>query len=102
MIRLWVDDVRTPPGPDWVWVGTPAAAIWTLQNHQVSHMSLDHDLGIDVMSDDMADLTTREVVLWMIEHNTWPDTVVVHSANPVGRDWLEEMIKRYKPERTEG
>ena len=51
-------------------------------------MSLDHDLG--------GDDTSRRIVLWMCENEFWPDEVVVHSANPVGVEWLEGMIARYK------
>jgi hypothetical protein len=35
-------------------------------------------------------------VLWFCEHNIWPREVKVHSANPVGVEWLESMIERYK------
>jgi len=51
-------------------------------------MSLDHDLGDDD--------TTRPVVMWCCYNDWWPDSVVVHSANPVGVEWLEGMIERYK------
>lgn len=96
-MNLWVDDLRLPP-EDWYWAKTSAAAIELLWvNHpdavgeRVTVMSLDHDLG--------GDDTTRPVVLWMCENGwAWPGQVVVHSANPVGREWLEGMIKRYQPE----
>lgn len=88
-MKLWVDDLR--PAPDgWTWVTTSAAAIEILARGEIIDvMSLDHDLG----SDD----TTRPVVLWMCEHEAWPREVRVHSANPVGVEWLEGMIARYQP-----
>ena len=52
-------------------------------------MSLDHDLG--------GEDTPRPVVIWFCEADYWPTEVVVHSANPVGIEWLEGMIERYKP-----
>lgn len=107
-MRLWVDDVRTPPdsydsphnpgetiSPSWWWAKTSKAAIDSLRYHNQQginpfvEISLDHDLG--------GDDTTRPVVLWMCEHNVWPEIVGVHTANPVGREWLEGMIARYKP-----
>lgn len=42
------------------------------------------------------DDTTRRVVLIMCENNFWPERVYLNSANPVGCEWLEGMIKRYK------
>lgn len=89
-MKLWVDDLREPP-EGWYWAKTSEHAIEMLilgRNH-VEEMSLDHDLGEDD--------TTRRVVLWMCENSQWPETVGVHTANPVGREWLEGMIARYKP-----
>jgi hypothetical protein len=85
---LWVDDIRQPPGPEWVWVKTNRDALAYLKYNHVERMSLDHDLGHDQ--------TTRTIVLWLCENGGWPETVVVHSANPVGVEWLEGMIERYK------
>ena len=94
-LRLWIDDVREPPNETWDWVTTSEAAIALMREFQQFGMlwipreivSFDHDLG--------GDDTTRPVVLWMIENNFKFDEYNVHSANPVGRDWLEGMIERY-------
>ena len=93
-IRLWVDDER--PAPDgWRWAKTSSEAIGRLAGvysddpSPVTELSLDHDLG--------GDDTTRPVVLWLCEHGSWPETVRVHTANPVGRDWLVGMVDRYGP-----
>lgn len=107
-MRLWVDDLRPPldsrPSPrnpgetisdGWWWAKTSKAAIdWlsyrkVLYPEDVEAISLDHDLG--------GDDTTRPVVLWMCERDFWPDKVYVHTANPVGRDWIEGMVERYGP-----
>ena len=97
-MKLWVDDLRNPPA-GWWWAKTSTAAIGALwMNHpeavgeRVEELSLDHDLG--------GDETARPVVLFMCENPwAWPETVRVHSANPVGVEWLEGMIARYKPAR---
>ncbi|MEV6643273.1 cyclic-phosphate processing receiver domain-containing protein [Amycolatopsis sp. NPDC051371] len=49
-------------------------------------ISLDHDLG--------GDDTTRPVVLWLCENDRCPPEVRVHTANPVGREWLTGMARR--------
>lgn len=88
-MKLWVDDYRYPP-EGWVWAQTLEDALDIVQNvpiYMITEMSLDHDLG--------GDSTTRPLVRWMAEFNTWPDSVRVHSDNPVGREWLEGMINRY-------
>lgn len=92
-MKIWIDDIRTPPDDDWKWAKTSDNAIqWLIAaeslGHTVEVMSLDHDLG--------GDDTTRFVVLWLCENGGWPVEVRVHSSNPVGREWLEGMIERYK------
>lgn len=97
-MKIWVDDIR--PAPDgWIWAKTSEDAIEWLKVSQycnspwcgtctIEEMSLDHDLG--------GTDTTRPVVMWMTAHDFWPNEVKVHSANPVGIEWLEGMIERYK------
>lgn len=93
-VRVWADDLRTPPDESWVWFKTSSDAIEWMEkrfaegNDIGQVMSLDHDLGEQD--------TTRVIVLWMCENGVWPDEVRVHSANPVGREWLEGMVARYK------
>ncbi len=86
---LWIDDIRPPPD-GWTGVQTSADAIELLSLIEFEEVSFDHDLG--------GDDTTRPVILWLCEHPwAWPAVATVHSANPVGREWLEGMIRRYKP-----
>lgn len=93
-MKIWVDDIRKPPDETWVWFESSEATIIFLQflkrqNMPVHEMSLDHDLG--------GDDTTRPIVIWFCEADFWPVDVKVHSANPVGVEWLEGMIERHKP-----
>ena len=97
-MRIWVDDIRTPPDKSWVWFKTSKDCIAELDSlkffsgrtdRRPALMSLDHDLG--------GDDTTRPVVLWCCENDFWPVEVRVHSQNPIGRDWLLGMIRRYHP-----
>jgi hypothetical protein len=97
VVKIWVDDVREPPD-GWRWFTHSEDVIaWLAYDLEWVHMgfepdtrvmSLDHDLG--------GDDTTRPIVLWMCENEFWPEEVYVHSANPVGVEWLEGMIERYK------
>jgi hypothetical protein len=89
-MKLWVDDLRpTPAG--WAVARTlsEALAIYTEWHDTIDEVSLDHDLG--------GDETTRPLVLWMAEHDIWPDVVRVHTQNNVGREWLVGMVNHYGP-----
>ncbi|RDH13675.1 cyclic-phosphate processing receiver domain-containing protein [Tsukamurella pulmonis] len=89
-MKLFVDDLRDPPDATWTVARTSAAALAILQSGaRVDELSLDHDLG--------GEDTSRPIVLWMAEHGGWPAVVRVHSANPVGVEWLVGMIERYGP-----
>jgi len=88
-MRLWVDDERMAPA-GWTWVKTSAEALEALGGVEpIEAMSLDHDLG--------GEDTTRPIVLHLAEFGGWPAEVFVHTANPVGRQWLEGMVARYGP-----
>lgn len=90
-MKFWVDDERQAP-KGWHWFMTSDEAIAALNfiaPAKVEAISLDHDLG--------GDDTTRPVVLWMCGNDYWPEKVYVHTANPVGREWLEGMVNRYGP-----
>lgn len=94
-LKVWIDDLREPPDHSWDWVTTSEAAIALLTFFAEPGMlwcpreavSFDHDLG--------GDDTSRPVVLWMINNNFRFDNYYVHSASPVGREWLTGMIDRY-------
>lgn len=94
-LKLWIDDIREPPDETWEWVTTSEAAIATLKFFKSENfhrfareaVSFDHDLG--------GDDTSRPVVIWMIENNFKFNNYNVHSANPVGVEWLNGMIERY-------
>lgn len=90
-MKLFIDDVREAPA-GWDLALNSTAAIEMLR-YRISvgtpytHVSFDHDLG--------GDDTTRRVVMWMIKNEHPVITWNVHSANPVGREWLEGTLSRY-------
>lgn len=90
-MKLWVDDLRPAPDKTWGVALTSEDALWILKTHPdyITEISLDHDLG--------GDDTTRPIVMWMAANDIWPEIVRVHTANPVGREWLEGMTNRYGP-----
>lgn len=92
-MKIWIDDLRKSP-EDWWWFGDSETTINFFEffkkfKIKVEVISFDHDLG--------GDDTTRPIVLWMAENDFWPEECYVHTANPVGREWLTGMIERYGP-----
>ena len=95
-MRLFIDDER--PAPEgWIWAKTSSKAllylnVWRDYGSKFEAISFDHDLSEED--------TTRRVLLWMCEHNYWPNEAYVHTGNPVGEEFLVGMIRRYAPEGT--
>lgn len=106
-MRIYLDDIRTPPD-GWTIVRTYAECIEALQTGNVDYLSLDHDLAEEhyAVSTGYTDHqpvfrepTGYDVCKWMVENDVWPKkAITLHSANPVGRQNMRQLLERYKPE----
>jgi len=93
--KLFLDDIRFPPDDSWEIVRSSKEAIeWLKRNGCPDYMSFDHDLG--------GDDTAMDVVHWMINKDLDDEsflpttfTFTVHSANPVGRENIYSLLRRY-------
>ena len=95
-MRLWIDDARPAPiGWHWAKTSQQALTVLKIKLGWITHVSFDHDLG--------GNDTTRPVALWLEEHAYIPGHpsagvfaihTTVHSANPVGRKWLEASLRK--------
>jgi hypothetical protein len=95
-MRLWLDDLR--PAPEgWTWVKSAAEAIRLLDAETVDEISLDHDLG----DTGRPEMTGYDVALHLaqraVEGKPVPRIVGIHTANPVGRERTDGVIRRYLP-----
>lgn len=94
-MKIWLDDVRpTPAG--WVRCYSTNQFIALMEktiNLKAEAASLDHDLG-DYHNDGG---DGYKAVLWMAEHEVWPNQINVHSANPVGVQRMLGLIDHYGP-----
>jgi hypothetical protein len=110
-MRLWIDDERSTPAEYTHTAASSSDAIAlliqaTADQAPIELISFDHDLGYpqedgsSLLDNSIPGDTSRPVLLWMIEHDIWPAEIRLHTANPVGRDWLAGMIGRYAPKNT--
>ena len=92
MYKLYLDDERIPKFEGWTIVRSYEEFIKVICERGLPcEMSLDHDLGDGVE-------TGFDCVKWMV-HRMMYDlrkiSINVHSANPVGKDNIEGLIKSW-------
>lgn len=97
MMKIWLDDIRSAP------VGylhthsveeTKAVVILAENRGETEFLfDLDHDLGAFACEGGDA----RNFVVWMIEteRNTSNYKIAIHTANPVGHEFIASMVERY-------
>ena len=89
-MKVYLDDER--PAPEgWTQTRWPEDTIRLLETGEVTHVSLDHDLGDDARG------TGYDVILWIEEavatRGFEPPEIKVHSANTSAREKMELGIK---------
>lgn len=97
-MKLFVDDERPRPDDSWTLVTNSPDAMSLIKachgsNYKIDTISLDHDLSTQLGFDD----DTRCIMLYMCEHDYWPENLYIHTANPCGEEWLVGMALRYGP-----
>lgn len=97
-MKLWIDDERVTPAGYTHNALSSAQAIDLISRNRDNFelVSFDHDLGMVAGNED----TSRRVLLWMAEHEAWPDEIRFHTANPVGREWLVGTAQNFAPDST--
>lgn len=94
MIKIWIDDIRTPPSKDWVWiksVNTAKSYISMTSSYGVTDiiLSVDHDAG-DYASEGGDYI---ELLDWLAETGrNYP--IHIHSMNVVGRENMQRIIRK--------
>ncbi len=116
-VKLWLDDVR--PAPEgWTWVKNVEQAKLVTWLHNVTEMSLDHDLGVCEECSEGLSVeqwlekyqyksmpncshfgTGYTFICWLEERRKWPlKKPTVHSANPVGANRMRLVIDKFYDE----
>ena len=90
-MKVYLDDERPCP-PGWTSARWPDEAVSLLESGDVTHLSLDHDLGDDERG------TGYDVLLWIEEqvalHGFRPPAIQVHSANSSARQKMELAVRK--------
>jgi hypothetical protein len=88
---LFIDDVRYPPGRDWMLARSiqDAKDIVNSLGRPIM-MSLDHDLG--------GDTTVMEFLRWLVDehYDAGPPNYMVHSENPVGAQNIVAYLESWR------
>lgn len=93
-MNLYLDDLRIPPNTFELAINVEEAINKYLEI-KPKVLSLDHDLGYDK--------TGYDFTLWLVESyfndNTFhlPDSIYLHTSNPVGRANMFQLLTRYLP-----
>ncbi len=106
--RLWLDDRRQPPWGYDLWAKTADQAIAMLEDHEVEHASLDHDLdeahyegagdtsgAIDRST--YANKTGYAVIEWMHARGHWVADITVHTLNGRAADEMMMKLREWAP-----
>jgi hypothetical protein len=100
-IKLYLDDIREPKGNNYKVVRSFKEAVEYIQEFGIpSHISFDHDLGCD--ENGKVFYTGYDFAKYLIncdlDHTvTFPNdfTFNVHSANPIGKQNIENILNSY-------
>lgn len=96
MIKLWLDDIRTPPDESWEWVKTAPEAIRILGSMEVEIVSLDFDLGEGLggyMESPGSGLEVARYIMTLPKESR-PRIIGIHSQNPVGCKRMIDELRR--------
>jgi hypothetical protein len=116
LVKIYLDDVRTPIDNDWIVVRNYDEFVNTIKSiglDNVELISLDHDLGDTAMTEwhrnvyhnyaldynNITEKTGMDCAKWLV--NQWLDgqpvvDVVIHSANAIGSANMMGYINNYK------
>jgi hypothetical protein len=85
-INVFLDDYRTCP-PDYLLVETIDECLDTLQQNEVNHLSLDHDLENKYRNGFM-------LVEMMVSQQLFAKSITIHSANASGGKAMYYFLKQ--------
>ena len=87
-MKIYLDDLREIPDSSWTLIRTVEECQELLIKGDVDTISMDNDLGWGYTEG-------RKLADWMEETGNWPNKeCFAHSANPVARAYMQQIIDR--------
>jgi len=93
-MKIYLDDFRDAPGDDWVVFRSVPPLIAALKKRDVTHISLDHDLG-------KPHENGYDVLVWIEtemanDPEYIPPEITIHTSNPSARQKMEAGVRSIK------
>jgi len=89
-MKIYLDDTRPAP-KGWILVKNAPSAIKLLEEEEITEISLDHDLGDDLLG------TGYTVLLWIEEKvytsNYSSPVIHIHTSNTSAKSKMEQAVK---------
>lgn len=100
MKGLWIDDIRPLPSDlnedQWDIARTGWEALYLLDTKEYDVVSFDHDLASFVGN---KEINGYDILVWLasrrVELKYVPKDIRVHTANPVGREKMLNVIEQF-------
>ena len=99
-MKVFLDDIRDAPDGTWHIARSAEEARKLLEIHNVTELSLDHDLGYLDQYGRPGEPTGYDLVKWMIDYlppAMWPLRIYIHTANPTGRANMFALLNATAP-----
>ena len=103
-MKLWIDDIRTPPDDSWHICRNVSSAIRALDMFadEVTDINLDHDISHQVVVGKMSrpypceetfQAVARYIATLKLLHPQWSPKVQIHTSNYVGAQEMQDILK---------
>lgn len=102
-MKLWIDDIRTPPDDSWHICRSVSASIRALDMFysEIEEINLDHDISHQVVVGKMSrpypceevfESVARYIVALRLAHPEWMPKVQIHTSNYVGAKNMKAIL----------
>lgn len=102
-MRLWIDDIRTPPDESWNICRTVLSAIRAIDmfGEGIDEIALDHDISHQVIVGKMSrpypceetfEAVARHIAE-RIRRTGWKPKISIHTSNPAGAAAMKSILK---------
>lgn len=103
-MKLYIDDIRTPPNDTWNICRNVGAAIRALDMFykEVTDINLDHDISHQVVVGKMSrpypceetfESVARYIAMLHKLDPEWNPSIIIHTSNPVGAEAMKSVLK---------